>query len=319
MQLRSLSLLFSAALAVLASAAKAEDAIRLSMDRTRAVSVSATPGIDAATPFAIASVGKTMTAVAVLRLVERGALSLDDPLTDLLPPRLTGPIRGIEAVRLHHLLTMTSGLPDYYTDDWLEAALANPGQVQSVTGAMRFAAQDAMLFAPGRRFDYSNTNYVLLQAVLEQATGKTYPAILQAEVFGPAGMTDSFVFGSRPLPETFAAGHDERALVRRYYAGNGLGDGGVIASARDVARFYRALFVERRLLSDQMLAVMLQDPSGADYGMGVETESGIAGHSGGDLGFASDARIDLARGLIAVELVGAEDADTDWAWDRVSQ
>lgn len=303
----------------MATPAKAEAFIRLAMDPSGGITTMASPGVGPGTPFAIASVGKTLTAVAVLRLVERGAIAIDDPVTALLPPDLLAGLRGVDAVRLRHLLTMTSGLPDYYTQEWLDAALDEPERVQSVAGAMRFAAQDRMLFTPGRAFDYSNTNYVLLGAILEQATGMGYAAALRAEVFGPAGMSDSFVFGSRPLPEDFAARHDERALVRRYYSGDGLGDGGVIASARDVARFYHALFVERRLLSDQMLAVMLQDPSGADYGMGIEIEDGIAGHSGGDLGFASDARIDLARGLIAVELIGAEDADTDWAWDRVSQ
>jgi CubicO group peptidase (beta-lactamase class C family) len=131
-------------------------------------------------------------------------------------------------------------------------------------------------------------------------------------------MADSFVFGARPLPPRFAEGHAERDLVRRFYSGNGLGDGGVISTAGDVARFYRALFVDRRLLSDASLTAMLRDPTGAGYGMGVEIEDGIAGHSGGDLGYSSDVRIDLQSGVVAVELVASEDVDTVWAWQEVT-
>ena len=294
--------------------AGAEAFVRLTMDAAGTLDHEASAGAGPDTPFAIASVGKTMTAVAVLSLVDRGILSLDDPVADLLPPAHAGDVAGL---RLSHLLTMTSGLPDYYTDDWFEAALAEPGTGQTVAAALEAVAGLPALFRPGRDFDYSNTNYVLLGAVLEEATGDTLADILRESVFAPAGMTDSFVFGARPLPPRFAEGHAERALVRRFYSGNGLGDGGVISTARDVARFYRAVLVDRRVLSDESLAAMLHDPTGAGYGMGIEIEDGIAGHSGGDLGYSSDARVDLETGHIAVELVAAEDADTGWTWDAV--
>jgi D-alanyl-D-alanine carboxypeptidase len=298
--------------------ASADPYIQLSMTADGAMTYTAADGVGPDTPFAIASVGKLMTAVAVLRLVERGILDLDDRVAEVLPADLSDLLAPFEDRNLSHLLTMTSGLPDYYDDAWFEAALAEGGAAQNAASVLRAIADEPELFAAGDRFDYSNTNYVLLGAVLEEATGESYAEVLQSEVFDRAGMTDSFVFGSRPLPPTFAEGHDDRASVRRFYSGHGLGDGGVIASSRDVARFYRALFVTRQLLTDGMLRVMLRDPAGHGYGMGVEVEDGIAGHSGGDFGYASDVRIDLESHEIAVEMIADEEAEALWPLERLS-
>lgn len=270
------------------------------------------------TPFAIASLGKTFTAVAVLRLVERGALSLNDPVAAHVPPERAAGLSGLDRVRLRHLLTMSSGLPEYYTGDFVDAALADPDRAQRPAAALRAAAQERALFPPGRDFDYSNTNYVLLGLVIEAATGLPYARAIETEVFAPAGLTDSFVFGARPLPPDFARGHAMRALMRRYYAGEGFGDGGIVASARDVVRFYTALFDDRVLLSDASVAAMLTDPHGAGYGMGIEIEDSIVGHSGGDLGYSADVRMELESGAVAVVLVAEEDGDIDWAWDRLT-
>lgn len=270
----------------------------------------------AATPdasFAIASVGKTMTSVAVLRQLAHGDLELDDPAADWFAPDIVDGFQGLEGVTLRHLLTMTSGLPDYYTDAYMEDVL-DDSDLQTPTTALSYAFDDEPLFAPGTGFDYSNTNYVLLGLVLEQVTGLTYAQALQREVFNPAGMTDSFVFGSRPLPTSFAdTPHD----VRAYYNGAGFGDGGVIATAQDVARFYQALFIQQTLLSPDLLSIMTQDPMNEDYGMGIEIDGPIVGHSGGDLGFSSDVRLHRASGTIAVMVIAEEDADTSWTDDQM--
>lgn len=274
-------------------------------------------GVDAATRFPVASVGKIFTACAVLRLVEEGRLDLDTPAARHLGGGIVDGFGGMRRVTIRHLLTMTSGLPDYYTDDYLSDALDDRDGVQRPEVALRYAMGDAPLFAPGEGFDYSNTNYVMLGLILEAATGQPYARVLADRVFRPAGMTDSFVFGSRPLPDDVVTGHAGRTQVRAYYEGQGFGDGGVISSARDLARFYTALFAGR-VLSADMLDVLLTDPIGQGYGMGVEVEAGIVGHSGGDYGFAADVRMDPASGDVAIVLVAREDGDTDWAWDRLA-
>lgn len=265
------------------------------------------------TSFAIASVGKTMTAAAVLRLVARGTLRLDDFAADWSDPTITDGLGGLKDITLRHLLTMTSGLPDYYTDNYLDDVLEDH-TLQDPATALGYAFGEAALFEPGTGFDYSNTNYVLLGLVLEQATGLTYAEIMEREVFGPAGMTDSFVFGSRALPASFATAPGD---VRAYYQGAGFGDGGVISTARDVARFFRALFIDQTLLPPSLLAEMTGDPLGQGYGMGIEVEGDSVGHSGGDLGFSSDVRLHRPTGTMAVMLVAEEDADTGWTEDQM--
>ena len=249
------------------------------------------------TLFALASIGKAFTAVAILRLADRGLIDID----------------------ARHLLTMTSGLSDYYTYSFFFAALANPDTMLRPETALRTVAGDPALFPAGSDYDYSNTNYLILGMILEEVTGDDYAAVIQREVLAPAGITQSFVSGSRPLPSGFAQGHSDRTLVRRYYAGQGFGDGGILGTARDLARFYTALFDDRVLLSPTALEAMLTDAVGADYGMGVELTDGIVGHSGGDFGYSSDIRMNLATGAIAIELAASARADISWPWAIVSR
>ena len=303
-----------------ASASPADDRaafIRLAVGESLPYVEQSHPSIRAGTPLPIASLGKTLTAVAVLRAVEHGIRELNDPVSNHVPATVSRWFSGFPGMRLHHLLRMTSGLVDYYTDDWIDAALSDPSGFPRQHAALHAASEFPLQFAPGSAFDYSNTNYVLLGLILETSLGKSYATIIEEEILVRADMADSFVFGSRPLPSSFAANHEDRALVRRYYGGSGLGDGGIFASARDVARFYEALFIDRVLLSDAALAVMLADPLNAGYGMGLEVEGQIVGHSGGDLGYAADVRMDRRRGVIAVMLATSENADMSWPEDHL--
>ena len=265
--------------------------------------------------FAIASIGKTMTAVAILQLVGRGVLAPDAPAAPWLPPDTVDGLGGLEGVSIRHLLTMTSGLPDYYDDDYLSDALDEPRTVRNPAIALTYAYRFPALFGPGEAFDYSNTNYVLLQLVLEAAARISMEDYFDRHIFGPARMRDSFVSGSRPLPARFMTGREGGEPVRDYYRYRGYGDGGVVSTAPDLARFYRMLFVERRLLPGAMTGAMLTQDGGHGYGAGIELDGRFVGHSGGDLGFSSDIRMDRASGTLAVILVaegdsGAADAMT---------
>jgi D-alanyl-D-alanine carboxypeptidase len=268
------------------------------------------------TPFAVASVGKMFTAVAVIRVAERAGVPLDSAAAASLPEPVVAQLGALRGISIAHLLTMTSGLSDYYDDAYISAALDDPAREQTPQAALRAAALDPPLFAPGTDFDYSNTNFLLLGFLLEHLTGHPLSRVLQDEVFAPAGMTSTFLARSRALPDDFARGHDDRAVMRRYYAGQGLGDGGCLSTAADLVRFLQAL-ADGRLLPARAFAQMRDDPSGAGYGMGLEVSGSVIGHSGGDLGYASDLRMNLHTGRIAVELVAREDGGSDWTFDQV--
>ncbi|QLF69668.1 beta-lactamase family protein [Peteryoungia desertarenae] len=282
-----------------------------------AASVMVEGGATVETPFAIASVGKTMTSVAVLRLVEDGMLKLDETVGGYLPDAILSGLPQSSRVTLRQLLTMTSGLPDYLDDSYLTDALDDPDTVQEPHTALTYAFDQAPLFEPGTDFNYSNTNYVLLGLIIEAVTGETYAAAMERLVLRPAGMTGAFVFGSVPLPESFPTGHEDGQQYRDYYAHEGFGDGGVIASAADVAKFYHALFTKQSLLSPAMMRELLNDPLGVGYGMGIELEGPIVGHSGGDLGFSSDVRLDRDSGKLAIMLSASANSDSLWTYEAL--
>lgn len=278
------------------------------------VTIQGTGGAGPDTPFALASIGKIMTAVAVLRLAADGRLPLDAAPQDYLPPEVADGLDLPDALTLRHLLTMTSGLPDYLDDAFVVDALAQGAAVQNPRVALRYTYGEAPLFQPGDGFDYSNTNYVLLGLILEQVTGQSYAQVMQDLVFRPAGMEGAFVFGSAPLPADFPQAFEDGQSVRAYYATQGMGDGGVIGSATDLARFYRALFAGDLVPAVQM-SDLLHDPLGEGYGMGIEVEGALVGHSGGDLGFSSDIRLDRDSGAMAILLIADPYAETDWTYE----
>lgn len=269
------------------------------------------------TPFAIASIGKVMTSVAMLSLVAQGKLALDDRIAEYLPADPLAGLPALSEVTLRHLLTMTSGLPDYLDDAYVEDALADPGNAQTSLNALSYAYGERQLFPPGDGFDYSNTNYVLLGLILEEVSGQTYAEAMDSLIFSVVGMDQSFVFGSQPLPAIFPTGHEDGEHYRSNYMFDGFGDGGVIATAPDLARFFHALFVEERLLTASLMEEFLHDPFEEGYGMGIEVDGTIVGHSGGDLGFSSDARFDRGSETLAIILSASADTDTDWTFEAL--
>jgi D-alanyl-D-alanine carboxypeptidase len=267
--------------------------------------------------FAIASVGKAMTAVAILQLVEKSHLNLNTPVTELLNIDVTNGLGGLKNMKLHHLLTMTSGLPDYYDDSYLDDASMDQKQIQTPEVAITYAFSHKRLFPPGEDFHYSNTNYLLLQMILERASGVSMSTYFKRHIFKSTKMRDSFVFGCKVLPSSFVSGREGDESVRDYYQGQGFGDGGVVSTAPDVVRFYKALFLDKKLLHQDTLRVFLRDTLSHQYGMGIETEPPIYGHSGGDLGFSSDVKINMDTSTIAVLLIAKGDADTNFTFDWV--
>ncbi|MBF9060682.1 serine hydrolase [Rhodobacterales bacterium HKCCSP123] len=270
--------------------------------------------------FILASVGKPYLSAALLRLHAAARLDIRDPVTRWLPTEVTDAFGGLEGVRIDHLLSMTSGVPDYLDDAFTEAWMAEP-EGWTVRDALSFAEGEPPLFEPGDAYDYSNTNYLLAQLVLEAATGQSYGQALRSLVLDPVGAAETAAFGSAPRRAEDAAGitgdgWDASGL----YVGEGFGDGRLIAPAAEVAAFFRALLVERRLLGSEALALMLEDPLGEGYGLGLDIgidTSGygpVYGHGGGDVGYSSGVIVLPEVPAVGVLLRGDENADEDLLW-----
>ncbi|WP_347755291.1 serine hydrolase domain-containing protein [Agrococcus sp. ProA11] len=212
--------------------------------------------------IAIASGGKAFTALAVMRLVEQGALRLDQRARALLGDDL--PLID-DAVTIEQLLDHTSGIGDYL-DEAVEREVDEfvlPLPVHALTTAEAFVPMlDGwpQSSAPGQRFAYCNGAYLVLAVLLERVTGQSYHRAVQRLVLDPAGLDRTGFLPLNALPSDAALGyvHDAGDLVNTLHLpvlGNG--DGGVFTTADDLHRFWRAL-LGGRIVSSPTLDAMMQ-------------------------------------------------------------
>lgn len=215
-----------------------------------------------ATNFRMASVSKQFTAAAVMLLVDRGLLNLDDTLDDVFPGF---PTYG-ERITIEHLLTHTSGLPDY--ENLIRGGTELPLDDLDVVHLLMDAKEP--LFPPGEKWQYSNSGYALLGMIVEIAAEKPYHQFMVDEVFTPLGMRNTLLY-QRGLNDVAhrAFGH-ERKDGKWLRADQSLtsairGDGVVYTSLDDYQRWLAGL-AERRLLSDKSHAAMFSPHAKTDRG-----------------------------------------------------
>jgi len=236
----------------------------------------------ARTKFRLGSLTKQFTAVAVLMLQERGALSLQDPVCNYLPqcPADWRPIT------IHHLLTHTSGIQN---SDYTEA-IKLP---MSAANTVERLKDKPLEFAAGRLFRYSNSNYILLGYIIEKVSARPYDAFLQENIFRPLQMTDTGYDYPRRVLKHRAAGYSSRGdtTVNAQYIDMSIpySAGGLYSTAEDLYRWDQALYTEK-LLSKKSLAMMFT-PFKGNYGYGwyIAEQGGhrFISHSGWIDGFAA--------------------------------
>ncbi len=203
--------------------------------------------IDIRTSFRLASVTKQMTAAAIMRLVRDGRLRYEDTLTGALPGF---PAYG-SRVTIRHLLTHTSGLPDY--EVLMDGAQKDKGPIWDPEHQIRDDEVLALLrkethglFAPGTRWAYSNSGYVVLGLIAAQAAGKPFGDVLRDRIFGPLGMTHTLAYekGKHEVADR-AYGHTKEPTGFRETDQSStsatLGDGGVYSCLEDLAKWDEAL------------------------------------------------------------------------------
>lgn len=278
--------------------------------------------------FRIGSVSKTYTAVAVLQLADEGLIDIDLPISTYLP-EVSANIDGADAVTTRELLTMTSGLFEYLNDDFFDAVLDDPSREWTPLEAIEeYVYGEEAFFSSGEDFEYTNTNYLLLQLIAEEVSGQPFHEVVREYILDPISAEDTYTQIQETLPGEFVHGYEDYdgdGTLDDFFAvndGAGMGDGALIATASDVGLFYRALFYDEELLEAATLADMLTDPIGSEYGMGVEVlqdadYGSIYGHSGSVLGFTSDARYFVDEDIIVVLLHADLELDFDLIWDTV--
>ena len=297
--------------------------------------------IDVRTSFRLASVTKQMTAAAIMLLVREGRLRYEDTLTRVLPGF---PAYG-SRVTIRHLLTHTSGLPDYET--LMDAAEKEKGPMWTPERQIRDDEVLALLqkethdlFAPGTSWAYSNSGYVVLGLVAARAADKPFGDVLRERIFGPLGMTRTLAYekGKNEVADR-AYGHTKEPAGLRETDQSStsatLGDGGVYSCLEDLAKWDEALrtnaLLSKAEMAPALTAVRLADGSephwpkadqGGDnlfpgrpvaYGFGwfLDPSGGRPRmwHHGETMGFRSAVERFPADGVTIVVLANRDDID----------
>jgi D-alanyl-D-alanine carboxypeptidase len=248
----------------------------------------------------IASVTKALVATAALSLVQDGSLRLDDSVEKWLPGLLA---RGRQ-IEVEHLLSMSSGLPNY------EDSREFPGSgVLSARALVDLIAKEPLEFEPGTQGEQSNTNYAVLQLILERAGRAPLDELLAQRVLEPAGLTHTMLGGT---PTALGYNGDQDATIRDPQ--NPSAAAGAVSSVGDVERFLDALTGAKILDAKDTKAMQKVHASveGEDYGLGLlvhhQLSCGTAvGQVGENVGYVMDAWTlpDKARTVVVAATSGA--------------
>ena len=273
--------------------------------------------IRSATNFRLASVTKQFTASAILLLADDGSLRLEQSLAEFFPEY---PAYG-STVTLSHLLTHTSGVPDY------EELMSDTATVPVLDGDVLslLLTQDRPLFPPGSRFQYSNSGYVLLGLVVEKVSGLRFADFLEQRIFRKLGMGSTVAFENGisivphrafgHTPDTATAGGFRR--TDQSLTSSTLGDGGVYSSLEDLrlwaAELARPQVLDQELLGEAMSAKVATNREGESYGYGyyVTEHAGARciRHSGSTVGFRNELQRYPDFGLTVIVLANRVDID----------
>jgi len=256
--------------------------------------------------FRVGSLTKTYVATVILQLSEERKLSLDTPIETYVP----GLVPAGEGISVRQLLNHTSGLFEYEHDPRVfEPYLAGDfNHVTTPRQLVRIAVSHPPLFAPGSRYSYSNTNYIVAGLIVETVTSNTLESEVQRRIIKPLRLRATTMPISSKLAGRHAHGYyvfdSPPATDVTYIFPFQWAAGSIAANTRDVATFYRSL-MRGKLLSPASMRAMKStvpvpaDQGGGDYGLGLArfpTPCGPAwGHNGNQPGYEAVA-LTSARG-----------------------
>ena len=280
-----------------------------------AVGLAEVTAAEPATPetvYAMGSITKTYTAALIMLLAEAGELDLDDAAADHLGALAASKANG---ATVRQLLGHRSGIFNYTDDTQIfEDRPWTVDEVLELVGAPRFE--------PGERFEYSNTNYLLLGLVAEAVSDRPLTDLLREYLFEPLDLDRTLYGPGEIAPEPVAHGYTagdvdvydaSGVLPNANLASAAVAAGAMSASARDIARWLFSLY-SGRVLTDESLAQMLDFRASMDYGLGVGLVAFprgrvVIGHDGGIPGFISSGYFDRRSGVVVVVLTNGESLD----------
>lgn len=227
--------------------------------------------------FPIWSQTKQMVATVVLQLVAEGELGVDDKLGDLLPVVVEKDlVTRADEITVRQMLRHTSGIPDWWAGKPNPDGSEGDPSFDVFDFTTHYRPLDLVKWSrdrprtgePGEKWFYSNTNYTLLGLIIERLTGHDLATELHTRLFGPLGMTKTYLRGKPPEGIKGPHGHgyypDADGTLRdvdRFNASlTGAGAGGVVSTAHDVSAFNRA-FTQGKLLPPELQRILTDRPS----------------------------------------------------------
>lgn len=249
--------------------------------------------------FRAGSIMKPFVSVVVLQLVERGRLSLDARLPEVLPAHVVGRFPTAPDITVRMLLSHRSGIPEWDLPEQDEYAARHPAHVWTIAEILDLAAAKPPVFAPGTAYSYCNTEYNLLGLVIDRITGRSWRHEITRRIVRPLRLTHTALPAPGDLSIQGAHAHGYLELDGRMVDRTRLdpsmagaaGGGGLVTTVQDLARFWDALlkgrlFRHRRTLKEMMTFGPTPGEVTSGYGLGVEqyTIPGgieLIGHLGG--------------------------------------
>lgn len=253
--------------------------------------------------FSAGSITKMFTAAAILQLVDDGILSLDDTVGKWLPE-----YQYVDAsITIRQLLNHTNGIKDLIDHpEIMPAIFSDPAKTWTMEDAITSYLQEPY-FAKGTNWHYSNTGYLLLRMIINEATNDQLAELHRTRLFNPANLQHTYLVPQETVTEPIAQGwldmdqngtYDELPFMNSFYT---MAGGGIFCTSQDLAKWAKALFADKTVLSQELLNQMLtfhspcpDEDMVAGYGLGAiqfnpslfNSEQGW-GHAGNPLGYAA--------------------------------
>ncbi|MFP5262629.1 MAG: serine hydrolase [Blastocatellia bacterium] len=238
------------------------------------------------TRFRLGSITKQFTATAIMMLEERGKLSVQDSICKYVEDCP----QAWQAVTIRHLLSHTSGVPNFTSFPEYPKTMMQPATVDSLIARFKDKPLD---FQPGERWSYSNSGYVLLGHVIEKLSGKSYEAFLQENIFDPLKMTNTGYDSPARIIKHRAAGYMPRGnvLINAPYLDMTIphAAGALYSTVEDLYLWDQALYTEKLISKKSFDAMFTPVKNDYGYGWGINKQYGLTriSHGGGINGFVT--------------------------------
>jgi hypothetical protein len=231
------------------------------------------------TKFHIASLSKTFTAAAIVLLKKQGLLSFDDPLSKFLPDFPSG-----DRIKISHLLTHSSGVPDFYALPEYEELKAKSMTLSDWIALLKTKPLD---FEPGKQSSYSNSGYALLAFIIEKVSGESYEVYLRERILAPLKMENTGTWDDARVIMNRASGYDPwidgAGLINTPFYDKAVlvGSGSLYSTVDDLYLWYKSIHAGSLFRVDS-----LADPYG--WGPRKRFKRDLIEQGGNDPGFVSD-------------------------------